>query len=95
MQPSTWHNSVWPTPLPSTLQGVGAQVVLRARHYHRRERAISLAACVAAETARALNASVASADPHLLDMCRDEGIAVLALPDGNGDTWTPEARRRP
>ena len=63
--------------------------MLRARHYHRQERAVSLADCVAAETARAHLAPMVSADPHLLDMCRDEGIAVLAMPDSNGNTWTP------
>ncbi|HEU4489435.1 MAG TPA: PIN domain-containing protein [Jiangellales bacterium] len=68
--------------------GIGAGL-LRARHYHRQDRAVSLADCVAAEAARARGAPLASADPHLLDMCRDEGIAVLALPDGTGETWRP------
>jgi predicted nucleic acid-binding protein len=63
--------------------------LLRARHYHRRDWAVSLADCVAAETARARGAPVATADPHLLDMCRDEDIAVLALPDSTGHTWQP------
>jgi PIN domain nuclease of toxin-antitoxin system len=62
--------------------------LLRARHYHRRDRAVSLADCVAAETARAHDAVLATADPHLLDMCRDEHIAVIALPDSSGETWT-------
>jgi PIN domain nuclease of toxin-antitoxin system len=53
---------------------------LRARQYHRRNRAISLADCVVAEAARGLNAPVATADPHLLDTCRAEGIASLPLP---------------
>jgi PIN domain nuclease of toxin-antitoxin system len=68
--------------------GIGAGL-LHARHYHRRDRAVSLADCVAAEAARARGAPLASADPHLLDMCRDEGIAVLALPDSTGNTWQP------
>ncbi|HSK55907.1 MAG TPA: PIN domain-containing protein [Jiangellales bacterium] len=68
--------------------GIGAGL-LRARHYHRRDRAVSLADCVAAEAARARGAPLASADPHLLDTCRDEGIAVLALPDSTGHTWQP------
>lgn len=63
--------------------------LLRARHYHRRERAVSLADCVAAETARALDDAVATSDPHLLDTCRDEGIGVVALPDSGGNTWSP------
>ena len=61
--------------------------LLRARHYHRRHRAISLADCVAAETARALDDAVATADPHLLETCRDESIAVIVLPDSGGESW--------
>jgi predicted nucleic acid-binding protein len=63
--------------------------LLRARHYHRTARAVSLADCVAAETARTLDASVATSDPHLLDLCRDEGIDLIALPDSRGSTWSP------
>ena len=62
--------------------------LLRAGHYHRRNRAISLADCVAAETARALDDALATSDPHLLDTCRDEGINVVVLPDSSGATWT-------
>lgn len=61
---------------------------LRARHYHRKNRAVSLADCVAAETARSGRSSLATADPHLLDVCRDEGIAFIALPDSDGRIWT-------
>lgn len=63
--------------------------LLRARHYHRTARAVSLADCVAAETARTLDASVATSDPHLLDLCRDEGIDLIPLPDSRGNTWSP------
>ncbi|MGH9124661.1 MAG: PIN domain-containing protein [Acidimicrobiales bacterium] len=63
--------------------------LLRARHYHRTVRAVSLADCVAAEAARAAGSSLASADPHLLDVCRDEGIETIPLPDSNGNTWSP------
>lgn len=62
--------------------------LLRARHYNRRTRAISLADCVAAATARSLNASLATADPALLDTCVAEGIAVIPLPDTTGAVWT-------
>lgn len=61
--------------------------LLRARHYHRRSRAVSLADCVAAAAARARGDGVASADPHLLDLCHDEGIAVHPLPDSAGRVW--------
>lgn len=61
--------------------------LLRARHYNRRTRAISLADCVAAATARGLNARLATADPALLDTCAAEGIAVIPLPDTTGAVW--------
>ena len=63
--------------------------LLRARHYHRRDRAVSLADCIVAETAKTVSAPVASADPHLLDMCVEEGIEVIPLPDTTGKTWAP------
>jgi PIN domain nuclease of toxin-antitoxin system len=61
--------------------------LLRARHYHRRARAVSLADCVAAEAARSAGERLASADPHLLELCAEEGIEVVALPDSRGTTW--------
>lgn len=67
--------------------------LLRARHYHRRDRAVSLADCVAAETARSSGVPLASADPHLLDLCADEGIDLLALPDSRGTTRRPGGAR--
>ncbi|MGE0878664.1 MAG: PIN domain-containing protein [Acidimicrobiia bacterium] len=62
---------------------------LRARHYHRRDRAISLADCVAAEVARRVSAPLATSDPHLLDTCHAEGIPYVVLPDARGAVWTP------
>lgn len=64
--------------------------LLRARHYHRRNRAISLADCVLVETSRASGSPVATADPHVLDTCRSEGITVVPLPDARGRTWSPD-----
>ena len=63
--------------------------LLRARHYHRTNRAVSLADCVAAEAARMLGTRLATADPHLLDLCRDDGIAAIPLPDSSGSAWAP------
>jgi predicted nucleic acid-binding protein len=63
--------------------------LLRARHYHRKHRAVSLADCVAAEMARVIDGPLASADPHLLDVCQDEGIQLIALPDTSGQRWSP------
>jgi predicted nucleic acid-binding protein len=76
-----------PPPVPIEV-AVGAGL-LRARHYDRTSRAVSLADCIAAETARSAGSQLASADPHLLAMCREEGIAVIPLPDSTGRTWSP------
>jgi predicted nucleic acid-binding protein len=76
-----------PTPVKSELAARAG--LLRARHYHRKSRAVSLADCVAAETARPLGCRLASADPHLLDLCRDERIAVIPLPDSTSRIWSP------
>lgn len=62
---------------------------LRARHYHRTRRPVSLADCIAAEVARARRQPLASADAHLLDVCHAEGIAVTALTTSNGSRWAP------
>jgi predicted nucleic acid-binding protein len=67
--------------------------LLRARHYNRNHRAVSLADCVAAEAARSGGAALATADPHLLDLCDEEAIDVLVLPDSGGRTWTRASRR--
>lgn len=70
--------------------GLGLRAgLVRARHYHRKNRAVSLADCVAVEAARASHAPLASADPHLLDVCHDEGISVIPLPDSTGHAWSP------
>lgn len=63
--------------------------LLRAHHFNRKNRAVSLADCVAVEVARANDAPLASADPHLLDVCRDEDVRVMPLPDSTGHTWSP------
>lgn len=65
---------------------------LRARHYHRARCAVSLADCVAAEIARSRDEALATSDPHLLDVCHAEAIAVVVLPGANGSRWTPAGR---
>jgi len=62
--------------------------LLRARHYNRTTRAVSLADCVAAESARAAGRLLASSDPQLLELCRDERVGVISLPDSRGRTWS-------
>jgi hypothetical protein len=93
LNPTNHPSTAWCTrSRPRLCHGpVGDEEVgeLRTRHYHRKNRAVSLADCVAVEAARAHHASLASADPHLLDVCRDEDISVIALPDSTGHTWSP------
>jgi predicted nucleic acid-binding protein len=68
--------------------GVGvAAGRLRARRYHRTRCAVSLADCVAAELARTRRQPLATSDPHLLELCHAEGIAVTVLPGSDGSTW--------
>lgn len=70
--------------------------LLRARYYQRGVRALSLADCVAAETARFFDAHLATADPALLETCAIEGVSVIVLPDTSGNSWSsPLPRRRP
>lgn len=63
--------------------------LLRAAHYHRSRRAVSLADCVVAQAGRRREATVATADPHLLDLCHAEAIPVIVLPDSAGQRWQP------
>lgn len=62
---------------------------LRARYYHRSRCAVSMADCIAAETARATGRPLATADPDLLDVCHAESIDTRPLPASEGTTWKP------
>ncbi|HUY98623.1 MAG TPA: PIN domain-containing protein [Verrucomicrobiae bacterium] len=57
---------------------------LRARHYRRRDSAVSLADCVALAAARIVNGALATSDPALARAARLDGVGVLALPDSLG-----------
>lgn len=72
-----------------TLRSVSAELGLeagrlRARHYHRVRRAVSLADCVAAGAALAERRPLATSDPALAALVREEGGEVHALPAGDG-----------
>jgi PIN domain nuclease of toxin-antitoxin system len=70
--------------------GIGAAAGrLRARHYHRVSRPVSMADCIAAETARSVGEPLATSDGPLLDLCHEEGIAIVALPRSDGSRWKP------
>lgn len=75
--------------MPVTSSTALAAGRLRARRYHRTACAVSLADCVAAEAARSLDRPLATADPHLLDLCEAEGLAVVVLPQSDGSRWSP------
>jgi predicted nucleic acid-binding protein len=62
---------------------------LRARHYHRNRCPVSMADCIAAETARRAREALATSDLHLLDLCHKEGIAITVLTGSDGTKWTP------
>jgi PIN domain nuclease of toxin-antitoxin system len=76
-----------PVPVDAALGSAAGR--LRARRYHRTRCAVSMADCIAAETARASGRPLTTADPHLLDLCGAEGIPTIPLPASDGTTWTP------
>ena len=59
---------------------------LRARHYHARQRPISLADSLALASALINDDVLVTSDPHLLDAASNEGCRVHALPDSRGVT---------
>lgn len=71
-----------------TAQLGGAAGRLRARHYHRTRCAVSMADCIAVESARTLGEALATSDPHLLDVCYAEGIDYIVLPQSDGSVWS-------
>ncbi len=62
---------------------------LRAQHYHRARRSISIADCCAAAATLDRDTVLATSDPALLAMVHDEGGRWMALPDSSGETWSP------
>jgi PIN domain nuclease of toxin-antitoxin system len=60
---------------------------LRARRYHRNQCAVGIADCIAAEAARQRATDLATSDPHLLDLCRIEGIEAIVLTASDGTRW--------
>jgi PIN domain nuclease of toxin-antitoxin system len=74
-----------PAPLSAAVASAAGR--LRAGRYHRTHCAVSLADCIAAESARVRRCPLATSDPHLLELCTAEGIAVEILPDSSGRRW--------
>jgi PIN domain nuclease of toxin-antitoxin system len=57
---------------------------LRSRHYHRTQRPISLADCVALATAMELGSALATSDVHLATTCVEVGCPVLEVANSKG-----------
>ena len=57
---------------------------IRARHYHRQHAAVSLADCIAAAVAIAVQQPLATADAALANVVRAEGGDIHPLPDSKG-----------
>jgi predicted nucleic acid-binding protein len=57
---------------------------LRARHYNKKTKALSLADCLLLAHAVGAEEAIATADPPLAEAARAEGVAVIALPDSSG-----------
>lgn len=76
-----------PSPLDITTSVLAGR--LRARHYHRSTRAVSMADCVLAATAQVTGEPLATSDPHVLGLCHDEGIPAIPLPGSDGSVWSP------
>ena len=57
--------------------------LIRARHYHRRDRDVSLADCFAIAAALP-DADVATSDTAIARVARAEGLEVIALPNARG-----------
>ena len=64
---------------------------LRGRHYHRIRCAVSMADCIAAAAARRTGTSLATSDPHLLDLCHGKNIPTIVLTGSDGTRWSPPA----
>lgn len=64
-----------------------AAAELRAAHYHRVRRSVSLADCSAAALALDRGARLATSDPALLSLVVDEGGDIEPLPGSDGTVW--------
>ena len=70
-------------PIPTTRSLAEQAALIRARHYHRRDRDVSLADCFALAAAIP-DADVATSDTAIARVARAEGLEVIALPNPRG-----------
>jgi PIN domain nuclease of toxin-antitoxin system len=66
---------------------------LRSRHYHRSQRPLSMADCVALATAMELGSTLATSDVHLAATCVEVGCSVVEIANSKG-AYPLGARRR-
>jgi PIN domain nuclease of toxin-antitoxin system len=57
---------------------------LRSQHYHRSQRPLSMADCVALATAMELGSSLATSDVHLATTCVEVGCPVVEIANSKG-----------
>ena len=72
------------TAVPSGTSEVWVAADLRARHYDRKKRALSLADCFLLAHGSGNGEAIATADPAVAEVARAEGVEVIALPDSTG-----------
>lgn len=70
-------------PIPATRALSEHVALIRSRHYHRRDRDVSLADCFAIAAA-VPDADIATSDTAIAHVARAEGIEVIALPNPRG-----------
>ena len=76
---------------PLTVELADQAATLRSRHYHRAERPLSLADCVALATAMATGSSLATSDVHLAVTCAGLGRHVVEVANSIGHYPLPKS----
>lgn len=67
-----------------TIEVADEAAKLRTQHYHRSQRPLSMADCVALATAMELGSALATSDVHLATTCVEVGCAVVQIANSKG-----------
>ena len=67
-----------------TIEVADQAAKLRTQHYHRSQRPISMADCVALATATELGSALATSDVHLASTCVEVGCRVVEIANSKG-----------
>jgi len=70
-------------PVPASGEHAERAGLIRARHYHRRDRDVSLADCFVVATVEGSD-QIATSDTGVAHIARAEGVGVIALPNAHG-----------